>query len=89
MYLPSPIRGKYCYLYLIEDIYSRKAVGWEVYDAESGEKAGALMKSVTLVSNMYELGIMGADRHRAVELGSRATDREKSGIVRRLTRQLP
>lgn len=62
MYLPSPIRGKYCYLYLIEDIYSRKAVGWEVYAAESGEKAGTPMKSVTLLSNMYELGIMGADR---------------------------
>ena len=42
-YLPSPIRGKYYYLYLIEDIYSRKAVGWEVYDAESGEKAAALL----------------------------------------------
>jgi putative transposase len=25
-YLPSPIRGKYYYLYLIEDIYCRKAV---------------------------------------------------------------
>ncbi|VVP59775.1 IS3 family transposase IS1240 [Pseudomonas fluorescens] len=80
-YLPSPVRGKYYYLYLIEDIYSRKAVGWEVYDAESGEKAAALlqrsvigeqclheplvlhsdngapMKSVTLLSTMYELGI--------------------------------
>lgn len=79
--LPSPIRGKYYYLYLIEDIYSRKAVSWEVYDAESGEKAAALlqrsvigeqclqeplvlhsdngapMKSVTLLSKMYDLGI--------------------------------
>ena len=33
------VRGKYYYLYLIEDIYSRKAVGWEVYDHESGERA--------------------------------------------------
>lgn len=80
-YLPSPIRGKYYYLYLIEDIYSRKAVGWEVYEEESGEKAAALlqrsvigerclneplvlhsdngapMKSVTLLSKMYDLGI--------------------------------
>jgi putative transposase len=42
-YLPSPVRGKFYYLYLIEDIYSRKAVGWEVYEAESGEKAAALL----------------------------------------------
>ncbi|WP_439856513.1 IS3 family transposase [Pseudomonas yamanorum] len=80
-YLPSPVRGKFYYLYLIEDIYSRKAVGWEVYDVESGEKAavllqrsvtqekcwrqplvlhsdnGAPMKSVTLLTKMYDLGI--------------------------------
>jgi putative transposase len=47
-YLPSPVRGQFYYLYLIEDIYSRKAVGWEVYEAESGEKAAALLqRSVT------------------------------------------
>lgn len=28
-YLPAAVRGKYFYLYLIEDIYSRKAVGWD------------------------------------------------------------
>lgn len=38
-YPPSPIRGKYYYLYLIDDIYSRKAVGWEVYDVESGRES--------------------------------------------------
>ena len=43
-YLPSPVRGKFYYLYLIEDIYSRKAVGWEVHEAESGEKEAALLQ---------------------------------------------
>jgi len=43
-YLPSPVRGKFYYLYLIEDIYSRKAVGWEVYETESGEKAAELLQ---------------------------------------------
>jgi putative transposase len=80
-YLPAPVRGQYYYLYLIEDIYSRKAVGWEVYEQESGEMAtallqrsvireacvrqplvlhsdnGAPMKSMTLLSKMYELGV--------------------------------
>lgn len=45
-YLPSPVRGKFYYLYLIEDIYSRKAVGWEVHEAESGEEAALLQTSV-------------------------------------------
>jgi putative transposase len=42
--LPSPVRGQFFYLYLIEDIYSRKAVGWEVYEQESGEMAAALLQ---------------------------------------------
>ena len=38
-YLPSTTRGWFYYLYLIEDIYSRKIVGWDVYERESGEYA--------------------------------------------------
>ena len=80
-YLPSPVCGKYYYLYLVEDIYSRKGVGWEVYEEESGAHASALMertvlnercvgkplvlhsdngapmKSSTLLSKLYDLGI--------------------------------
>lgn len=33
-YLPTQVRGQFYYLYLFEDIYSRKAVGWEVYEQE-------------------------------------------------------
>lgn len=43
-YLPSPVRGKHYYLYLIEDIYSRKGVGWEVHEDEDGAKAAALLQ---------------------------------------------
>jgi transposase InsO family protein len=34
-YLPTTVRGVYFYLYLFMDIYSRKIVGWQVYDEES------------------------------------------------------
>lgn len=43
-YLPSSVRGKYYYLYLIEDIYSRKSVGWEVHEDEDGAKAAVLLQ---------------------------------------------
>lgn len=43
-YLPSSVRGKYYYLYLIEDIYSRKTVGWEVHENEDGAKAAVLLQ---------------------------------------------
>ena len=38
------VRGQYYYLYLIEDIYSRKGVGWEVHEQECGEHAAALLQ---------------------------------------------
>uniref|UniRef100_E6QV37 Transposase of ISCARN105, IS3 family IS3 group,ORFB n=1 Tax=mine drainage metagenome TaxID=410659 RepID=E6QV37_9ZZZZ len=43
-YLPSPVRGQYYYLYLVEDLYSRKAVAWEVHMEESGDHAAALIQ---------------------------------------------
>jgi len=43
-YCPSQLIGQHYYLYMIEDIYSRKVVGWEVYDKENGEHASALLE---------------------------------------------
>ncbi len=43
-YLPSVIKGKHFYLYLIMDIYSRKIVGAEVYEQELGELAAELLQ---------------------------------------------
>jgi putative transposase len=46
-YLPSNIRGKYFYLYLFLDIFSRKIVGFDVYDEQSAVHAAQV------VSNAY------------------------------------
>jgi len=35
--MPTLVIGKFYYLYMIEDIYSRKIVGADVYAQESGE----------------------------------------------------
>lgn len=43
-YCPSRVIGQHYYLYMMEDIYSRKIVGWEVYDRESGEDAATLLE---------------------------------------------
>lgn len=43
-YLPSRVRGMFFFLYLIVDIFSRKIVGYEVYEEESGEHASALIQ---------------------------------------------
>ena len=43
-YMPTRVIGQHYYLYMIEDIYSRKIVGWEVHDCESGEFAAQLLE---------------------------------------------
>jgi transposase InsO family protein len=34
-YLPAHVQGRWYYLYLILDLYSRKIVGFEVHDTDS------------------------------------------------------
>jgi len=47
-WMPSRVRGIYFYLYVVLDIFSRKIVGWEVHESESGELAAALMERTSL-----------------------------------------
>lgn len=47
-WLKSLTVGHWFYLYLIEDVFSRKIVGYEVHQAESGDNAAELMKRALL-----------------------------------------
>jgi len=42
-YLPQQVRGSFFYLYLFVDVFSRKIVGWQVFDCESAELASQLL----------------------------------------------
>jgi len=45
-YLPTQVKGIYFYLYLFMDIFSRKIVGWQVYETESSELASEVMRDI-------------------------------------------
>ena len=45
-YLPTTVRGVYFYLYLFMDIYSRKIVGWQVYDEESANLGAEVVRDI-------------------------------------------
>lgn len=47
-WLGGPVRGQFFYLYMIEDIYSRKIVGWEVHDREACSLAAPLVQQTVL-----------------------------------------
>ena len=42
-YLMTTVKGRYLYLYLFMDIFSRKIVGWQVYEQESSQHAADVM----------------------------------------------
>lgn len=49
-YLPTDVRGVYFYFYfyfyVFVDLFSRKLVGWQVYDCESANRAGELLTDI-------------------------------------------
>ena len=47
-WLPGAVKGQFFKLYLIEDIFSRFPVGWEVHDEETGELAAELVQRSVL-----------------------------------------
>jgi len=51
-YLATSVRGKFYYLYAMIDIYSRKIVGWEVYECESSEYAADVLTRAKLQENL-------------------------------------
>lgn len=53
-YLPGQIKGQYYYLYLIEDIYSRKGVGYEVHECEQGELAAGLVQKTVVKEKCFK-----------------------------------
>lgn len=52
-WLPRTVTGQWFYLYLILDLYSRKIVGYEVHDAETGEHAAQLLKRAALAEGIH------------------------------------
>jgi putative transposase len=58
-YLAAAVRGAFYRLYMIEDIYSRKIVGWEVHEEESAEHAATLIRKACLSEGVrYESSLV-------------------------------
>lgn len=51
-YLPTQVMGRWFYLYLILDLYSRKIVGWEVHAEDDGDHAAHLVHRTALAEGI-------------------------------------
>ena len=53
-YLKTTVKGLFFYLYIFMDIFSRKIVGWDIFDAESNVKAKYVMENACKNENVKE-----------------------------------
>jgi putative transposase len=54
-FLPATVIGRWFYLYLILDVYSRKIVGFEVHDSDAAEHAAHLLKRTALAEGIHAM----------------------------------
>ena len=56
-FLPAQVQGRWFYLYLILDLFSRKVVGFEVHDSDSAEHAAHLAKRTALAEGVHAMPV--------------------------------
>jgi putative transposase len=54
-YLPAMVVGRWFYLYLILDLFSRKIVGWEVHERDDAHHAAHLVRRTALAEGIAAL----------------------------------
>lgn len=52
-YLNGSVKGSYYYLYLFSDLFSRKIVGWEIWETERADHASELIKRIYREEKIY------------------------------------
>ncbi len=84
-WLPGPVKGIYYYLYMIMDLFSRKIVGWEIWEFESSELASKLVTKAVLSENALVLErplVLHSDNGSPMKGASLLTTLYNLGIVK-------
>jgi putative transposase len=81
-WLPGAVKGQFYKLYLIEDIFSRFPVGWEVHHEETGELAAELVQRSVLAQRCANLPlVLHSDNGAPMKSYSLKAKMEALGIV--------
>lgn len=82
-YLPSRIRGQFYYLYLFEDVFSRKIVGYEVHERECGDHAADLVQRCLLREQCFRKPIvLHSDNGAPMKSQTLRVKLEELGVIR-------
>ncbi len=86
-WLPGPVAGSFFYLYLILDIFSRKIVGWEVYERETAEFAAQLLQRAILAEGCLTSPlVLHADNGSPMKGATMKVTMERLGVVASFSR---
>jgi len=86
-YLASCIKGLFYRLYLIEDIFSRKIVGWEIHENETAKHASLLIRKACLTEGIHEAGlVLHSDNGSPMKGATMLATLQNLGIVPSLSR---
>ena len=86
-YLRGPVKGLYYYLYLILDVYSRKIVGWEIYEEESADNAAQLLgKASSRERTLRKPIVLHSDNGSPMKGSSMLETMYKLGVVKSYSR---
>jgi len=81
-YLASAVRGAFYRLYLIEDIFSRKIVGWEIHEEETSAHASCLIRKACLAEGIHEDGlVLHSDNGSSMKGATMLATLQKLGVV--------
>lgn len=87
-YLRSHVRGSFFYLYMVEDIWSRKILGWEVHEVESADLAAQLIERIRAEHPDRDLAgwILHADNGGPMKGATMLATLQRMGIVSSFSR---
>ncbi len=80
-YLPCDIRGKFYYLYMIIDIFSRKIVGWSIHEEESASHAADLIEQAYRSERIKPGLILHSDNGSPMRGGTMLAKLQGLGVV--------
>jgi transposase InsO family protein len=87
-YLRSHVRGAFFYLYLVEDVWSRKVIGWAVHELESADFAAALVEQIRVEAGGLDLSgwVLHADNGGPMKGATMLATLQRLGVVSSFSR---
>lgn len=89
-YLRSQVRGQFFYLYLVEDVWSRKILGWTVHERECSQLAAELVRCIhddALVEGVDLTGwVLHADNGGPMKGATMLATMQRLGVVSSFSR---